>query len=343
MWYAAEKTLSLNGESTMMSDRKWTFGLIALLVVFLYLLVQFGLISFKIQHIVGNIEQPPAAAAKGPHFVMISQELDNPFWRTVERGAREVAQNLGMQMEYVGPLRIDVKEQTRLMEKTIAEKPDAILAQGIRSDQFNALVAKAMRQGIPVITVDTDAPGSERLTYVGTDNLESGKLLGRTLVQAAGTKGHIGVIIGSDTADNQRLRLQGFREVIGQYPDLKIVDVRPSNISRIIAAEQAEEMLLSHPDIDFMVGLSALDGIGIVQAVHSASPQKPVQIFGFDDLEETKQAIKRGEIVATVIQRPYLMGVDSVTLLHDYLQKRPVPKEHYTDILVLDKSNVSLE
>lgn len=96
-----------------------------------------------------------------------------------------------------------------------------------------------------------------------------------------------------------------------------------------------------HPDIAIIVGMSALDGAGILQAAKS-SGRDDVLIFGFDDIEETKQAIVRGEIAASVIQKPYRMGYDSVSIIHDVLQGRSAPPHHLMDTEILTKDGIRL-
>lgn len=323
-----------------MSHNKWAIGVYALFIVFLLLLWQFMQTSLAIQSVVGQMQSGLSVQRSGPHLVLISQELDNPYWRTVERGARDAASKLGADIEYIGPYRNNPQEQKKLLEKVIAAKADGILAQGMADREYIGLINRAVAQGIPVVTVDTDAPESARLTYVGTDNLLSGRLLGEAVVKVAGTRGEIGVIIGSQEAANQRLRLEGFLSVIKAYPELKVVEVRASNISRIQAAQQAEDLLESYPKLTIMVGTSALDAIGILQA-KKKSGREGLLIFGFDDLEETQQAIRRGDIQATVVQKPYLMGYDAVKLMLVHKQGVALPREHYTETGLLTQEDLS--
>ncbi len=133
--------------------------------------------------------------------------------------------------------------------------------------------------------------------------VEAGKRMGELVVNDAGGKGRIGVIIGSELADNQQLRLDGFRSIILNTAGFEIVAVRSSNISRIQAAKQTEALLNRYTDIQTMVGLSSLDAAGIVEGVKAAN-RADVRVFGFDDLEETRQGIAQGAIIASVVQQP---------------------------------------
>jgi len=321
-----------------MSNRKWNLSIVILFVIFATLMLSF---LFSVLHI-RELIQPLKSMLKNDsvtrHVVLISQELDNPYWRSIEKGAREASQKYGITLEYIGPFRINPNEQMILLEKAIASKADAVLIQGINDPIYRSLIDKAMDHNIPVITVDTDEPGSRRLSYVGTDSFEAGKRMGKLVVEAAGTQAsHIGVLMGNEMSFNQQQRLQGLRSVINQYKDLTIVEVRSSNISRLLAAEQAEDILINHPKVRYMVGLSSLDGLGILEAVQRVQFQD-IHIFAFDDLDETKEAITQCQIESTIVQQPNRMGYDAISLIHEYYQGNILQQQHFTAITVLDRS-----
>ncbi|RCW46492.1 sugar-binding protein [Paenibacillus prosopidis] len=323
-----------------MSNRKWNIGIIVLFIIFACLLLSFLFSTMRIRGLLQPILSDSVSPGSSLHVVLISQELDNPYWRSIEQGAREASREYGMQLEYVGPFRINPNEQIKLLEKAIAAKADAVLLQGINDPRYRALIDKAVGIGIPVITVDTDEPDTRRLTYVGTDNLEAGKLMGELVAKAAGNGGSIAVLLGNELAPNQQLRLSGFRSVIQRHPNLSIVDVRSSNISRLQAAGVAEDILINSPKVRFMVGFSALDGIGALEASERVRPQE-LNIFAFDDLDETIEGIREGKIESTIIQQPYEIGFDAVSQLNDYLNGKTLPKQHFTAATVLDRSKIS--
>ncbi|HUC91086.1 MAG TPA: substrate-binding domain-containing protein [Paenibacillus sp.] len=319
-----------------MSNRKWNLGIVLLFLLFVFLLLQFLFSTLRIRELVhpqnaaGNGQDPAA------YVVLISQELDNPFWRSLEQGARDASRRYGFHLEYIGPFRINPGEQIRLLEKSIAAKPDAILLQGINDPSYRELIDEAVSQGIAVIAVDTDEPGSRRLAYVGTDNLAAGKKMGELVAQAARGQGGIGVLIGTEQAENQRLRLAGFRAVIDEYPGLSVVDVRSSEISRLQAAQEAEDILTRYPRVRYMVGFSSLDGVGILEAAGRMNRQD-VRIYAFDDVADTVEAIAGCRIESSIVQYPYEMGYQAVSLFSGYKEGRQPQPQHFTAIKVLDR------
>lgn len=322
-----------------MSNRKWSIGLIVLVLIFGYVLIRFFASKTEVDDWVQRMEQDKTPASSAKHIVLIAQELDNPFWREMERGAVQAAEKLGMKIDYMGPIRIDPSEQLRLLEKSIAARPDAILVQGIDNPEYDRLIGKATDQGIPVLTVDADEPGSPRLAYVGTDNRKAGEQMGKLVVHSAAGNGRIGVIIGSELADNQQQRLEGFRSAISAVPGLQIIDVRSSNISRIGAAQQAEKMLRQHKDITTIVGFSALDAAGIVEGV-TAAGREGVSVYGFDDLDVTRKGIAEGVIRASVMQQPGEIGAESIDLLNRWFKGEKLSAHYYIPTNILDKEHM---
>ncbi|MGO4498306.1 substrate-binding domain-containing protein [Paenibacillus sp. 2RAB27] len=324
-----------------MRNKGWTLGLLGLFLVFCYVMLQFLISTMHIGQLVGQME-PHSEAEKPPfkHIVLIAQELDNPFWRTVEKGASEAAASRGMKIDYLGPIRINPAEQKSLLEKSIAAKPDALLIQGIKEPQYDRLISQAIDQGIPVITLDADEPESRRLTYVGTDNREAGRRMGELVARAAVGKGRIGVIIGSEQAENQQQRLEGFRAAIASTPQFEIIDIRASNISRIQAAKQAEAMLKQYPAIQTMVGFSALDAAGIVEGVKAAH-RDGMLVFGFDDIAATRQGITEGAIKASIVQQPHEIGSVAVQLLASHFLGGKLPQQYVTGTYILDATTLT--
>jgi ribose transport system substrate-binding protein len=155
-------------------------------------------------------------------------------------------------------------------------------------------------------------------------------------------KGNIGIILGSDASESQKMRLNGLLYVIKKYSNLHIIDQSTSDISKIQASLQAERMLRKHTNINIMIGTSALDGIGIVNAKNNF-PNREIQIFGFDGLEETMKGIIDNKIKATIVQKPYDMGFQSVKLLRDAIKGKQIVKVTYTPTEIITKDNVFQE
>lgn len=227
----------------------------------------------------------------------------------------------------------------------VASKIDGILTQGLNDEEFAPAIDKAIEMGIPVITIDSDSPGSNRIAYVGTDNYAAGFQAGKALIELSRGEANVGIVTGSLKAANLKERVRGFMDAVKRESNIRILDMQDSNISRIQSAAVAYAMMNEHPKLDTFFGTSALDALGIAQMLedakkNDAEPLRKPRIIGFDDLPETIELVDKGVIDATVVQQPYQMGTVGVELMLDYLKGNRIVTVYNTDARVLRKSDL---
>ncbi|RDW21509.1 sugar ABC transporter substrate-binding protein [Oceanobacillus arenosus] len=274
------------------------------------------------------------------HFALIAEETENDYWRLIEQGAREAAEENNIFLEYVAPKRADNEQLLRLFDRLIAAKVDGIITQGIEGQRFVDLVHKSIERGIPVITIDTDVKSSERNAYVGTDNYYAGQLTGRTIIENTTGEQYVGIVTGRLDAINQQQRIEGLKEEIAPHPRIQIVATLESNITRIGATKATYELLKEHPEINVLVGTSSLDGIGMVTGLEEIAPNKEVYITAFDVLPRTLDLIRSNKIDATIAQYPVEMGKKSVKVMIELQEQVLLDNEFFTETRILEKNDV---
>lgn len=297
--------------------------------------IMFVTSAISVKNNMALLDQAQEDTVEQTHIIMIAQELDNPFWRRIEQGAVATAQDSNVQLQYLGPNISNTAEQEELLQKAIQYAPDGIIVQGIDTERYNQLISQAFDHNIPVITVDTDSPNSDRIAYIGTDHLAAGKQLGEIILKKYTSSTVVGIIIGSAKSTNQLLRLKALKEQLEFSPLMSIVDVRSSNISKIEAAKQTVEMVQQHPDINVMIGLSGLDGIGITEGLQALN-RKDIDVYGFDNLSITQQLVKQSDIKATIIQQPEQIGSQAISTLLNYINHVDYDKEQYISTTILE-------
>ncbi|GAA0592263.1 hypothetical protein GCM10009001_05560 [Virgibacillus siamensis] len=274
------------------------------------------------------------------HFALIAEEADNAYWRLIEKGAEKAASKHDIYLEYLAPTRADNDKLLKLLDRMISAKVDGIIVQGVEGERFVDLVHKGVEREIPIITVDTDVPGSERKAYVGTDNYRAGKLAGKAVIQHTTGEQYVGIVMGRFDAINQKRRLEGFKQAIKDVPRIHIAAMNESNITSIGAAQAAYSLLKENPSITAFVGMSALDGIGIVEGVQEIAPEKNVTIISFDLMPETRKLIREGKIDATIAQYPRKMGTKAVNVLMELQKHDLLDNEMFTGTKVIEKEDL---
>lgn len=274
------------------------------------------------------------------HFALIAEESDNDYWRLIEKGAKQTAQENDVYLEYVAPKKADNSKLLKLFDRMIAAKVDGIIIQGVEGQRFTELVHKGVERGIPIITIDTDVESSERNVYVGTNNFFAGELAGKTIIENTTGPQYVGIVMGRFEAINQQERIAGFKHAIESTDRIHIIAREESNITEIGATEAAYSLLKQYPEINAFIGTSALDGIGIVNGIKEFSPNKDIYITAFDVLPETLDLVRTGTLDATIAQYPKKMGAKSVEIMVGLQTKMLVDQQKYIGTKIIQKQDL---
>lgn len=250
------------------------------------------------------------------------------------------AKKLDIDAQYIGPDAVEVAPQINEMESLIAQKVDGIAVGPNDPEALNPTIQKAMEIGIPVITLDTDAPKSARITYIGTDNKAAGKMAGEQMAKITKGKGQIGIIVAGIGSSNMNERLAGVKEAFAKAPGMKILTVEDGKGDLNTDYMVAMAMLQGYKEMNGMIGLSADAPIGAAKAVEEAGQQGKIMLTGFDALPQTLDYIKNGTITGTVVQREWLMGYLTMETLLKIKQGKKVPPMIDTGTLWVTKSNM---
>ncbi len=278
------------------------------------------------------------------HFALVPKSLGNPYWFAVEDGMKQAAKELGVEAEFIGPVRADVAEQVSLIESLIAKHVDGLAISPNDPDGVREVINRAVDAGIPVITFDSDAPNSKRICYVGTDNYRAGREAARQMIRFLGKEGKYAIMTGGLGALNLNERIRGFRdELKEQGAQLEEIDIEACDDDTDIALQKMEDVTRSRPDLNawFVTGCWAV--VAPKNAFLAAlNNRKDVVVIGFDTLKEELLLVKEGLVQALIGQRPYDMGYRSIHVLYDIVAKHKMPESQTIDtgVDVVTKENV---
>jgi ribose transport system substrate-binding protein len=271
---------------------------------------------------------PSCNRDSGSGKIKIAVVTNNPedFWTICEKGAKDAADKHGVELHFRRPDRAEAGVQLNILNELVAKGVKGIAVSVIDPENQTPDLKRIAGQ-TNLITMDNDATESNRLCYIGTDNYEAGKAVGRLVKEAMPQGGTVAVFVGQITPINARLRVQGvFDELAGQkdakgptlgkytlFKNEAITD----NCSRATCLDNAKDALArleGTPNV-CMIGLWAYNAPAILEAVKSKNMAGKVKIVSFDEDAATLSAIEAGEIYATVVQDPYNFGYKSVEVL----------------------------
>ncbi|MDO8586119.1 MAG: sugar-binding protein [Armatimonadota bacterium] len=259
---------------------------------------------------------PRSGAGAKPVFAVLGKSI-HPYWSEVEVGCNAAAKDLGVDVNFVVPPKEDANLQVSRLQGFIAKGVSGIAFAASDPNSVIRVIADASDRGIPSVALDTDAPKSKRIGYIGTDNYTAGHIAGETLGKILGGKGKVAISTGSLSAQNSLDRMHGFEDALKhKFPAVKVISLAADKEDGANALSIAQAALQAHPDLNAFYGVYAINGPACARAVQGAGKVGKVHIVCFDTTGEHMKYIKAGVIDATVGQRPYMMGYKSVEFLN---------------------------
>jgi ribose transport system substrate-binding protein len=300
----------------------------------------------------GSCQQPYHQTDERYIFVAFNTSL--PYWQEAEAGLNDSAKQLGVKAELTGPAAFSPNEELAAFQQAVAQKPSGILLSASNPEIFKTPINAAILQGIPVICVDADVPGSNRVLFVGTDNFRAGQESGKRMGELLNGKGNV-VVITIPSQFNLEERLRGVNEALKKFPGIKISKTIDDKGDSRSAYDSINSLFQGKDKPDGIIGLEASGGAGAADALHRVDLDGKIPIVAFDKDPETLEWIHRGAITATVVQKPYVMSFYGLKFaddlhhnaVHEFKDWRtapaaPMPAWVDTGTAIVDKKNLAV-
>ena len=259
----------------------------------------------------------PTAAENQYKIYLITMDLADDFWKSIDLGCRKAVSELGgIDYKWIGP---DVNEdlpQRRCIEQAVDEGADAILLAASSPRGVNESLEKAAQAGVKIIYVD-NAAQFDCVAFLATDNELAGMIAGETmktaLIEARITSGTIGLMVNKDNVTSTALRVKGFRKVFEgsnfTLADTFFMEDDPQRIKTFVK---------EHPDYIAFFGSNERTALALGQQIKDSASKQIV--IGFDTSDEVLTLLYDGAIYATIQQKPDVMGYDGIRIALDALK-----------------------
>ncbi len=307
-------------------------------------------LAMALSMIVGGCERHD----KSEHYFLIATNINLTYWQSAHEGFTRAAALYGVTEDMRGPDTFNPAIEVDEFRAAVARKPAGILVSVSDPKLMGPEINKAMEAGIPVITMDSDAPDSQRLYFIGTNNLEAGRLGGEFVTAQLNGKGNV-VFFTMPGQPNLEERLKGYKDVFANSPGIKIVEVFDMKGQSTVAMDKAEEYLArtGPAKINAYISLESSSAKDVAEAFKRAKPQDAM-VMAMDVDQATLELVKDGTIKATISQKPFTMaflGLKALDDIHHYPLKplvrdygsdarSPVPAFVDTGVSLVDQTNV---
>jgi len=292
--------------------------------------------------------------SKNERYYLIATNTEVPYWKSAAAGLAAAGAEYGVTVDTRGPAGLNPQAEVDEFKAAVASKPAGILVSVASSSLMAPEIDAAVAAGIPVITIDSDSPESKRLYFIGTNNLEAGRLGGRRLAARLNGKGNV-VFFTNPGQPNLEERLKGYQDILKDFNGIKTVEVYDIKADPGKALDQAMVYLArtGPAKIDAFICLESRSGANVAEAFKRRSATDRV-LIAMDTDTDTLQLVGDGTIDSTIAQKPYTMavlGLKALDQVHHY-PVTPMSGDHFLDpnspfpvfvdtgVALIDKTNL---
>lgn len=289
-----------------------------------------------------------SSSATGPTIAVIPKGTTHEFWKAIHAGALKAAKEADAEIIWKGPLKEDDREaQIDVVENFITRAVDGMVLAPLDDTALRGPVTTAMRDGIPVVIIDSDIRDAEYVSFVATDNFRGGQLAGEEMARVLDGKGRVVMLRYQEGSASTMNREEGFLDAIKRHPGIEVVSANQYGGATTESAYKASENLLAPLK---QGGRLTIDGVftpnesttfGMLRALQDGKLAGTVKFIGFDSSEKLIQALEAGHINGLVLQDPFRMGYEGVRTLINHLNGDEVEKRVDTGARVATPENLN--
>jgi ribose transport system substrate-binding protein len=278
----------------------------------------------------------PALAQEKLKIGMTFQELNNPYFVSMQEALKEAAASIGADV-VVTDAGHDVAKQISDVEDMLQQKIDILLLNPTDSAGIEAAVHAAKAAGVTVVAVDANANGPVD-TFVGSKNRDAGYQSCKYLGEALGGKGEVAILDGIPVVPILQ-RVEGCKAALAEFPEIKLVDTQNGRQDRSVALGVVENMIQSRPNLAGIFSVNDGGAMGALAAIQGSG--QDIKLTSVDGAPEAVKAIADGgPFIETTAQFPRdQVRVGLAMALAQKWGARVVPKEVPIDVMVVDSKN----
>lgn len=265
--------------------------------------------------------------------------MQNEFIVNIADEMQKKADELGVELIMVDAERSPLK-QIEQVESFIAQKVDVIIMNPIEFEASSPAVSKALAAKIPIINVNS-ATSATPTAFVGSDDVESARIAMKYIADKLGGKGNMVMIHGLMGQAAQLQREEGVKEILKQYPDIKLIAQQTGEWDRAKSMDLMQNWIQSYGDkINAVFAHNDEMGLGAAKALQAAGMKDKVLVISVDAIKDALQSVQKGELNATVFQNANQQGAGAIETAVKIAKKEAYEKKVLIPFELVTKDNV---
>jgi ribose transport system substrate-binding protein len=279
-----------------------------------------------------------ASAQEKLKIGMTFQELNNPYFVSMQEALNTAAKSLGAQV-FISDAAHDPAKQISDVEDMLQKGIKILLVNPTDSAGIQGAIEAAHKAGVVVVAIDANANGPVD-SFVGSKNKDAGYQSCKYLGESIGGQGEVAILDGIPVVPILE-RVTGCKEALATFSGIKLVDVQNGKQERAVALATAENLIQAHPNLKGIFSVNDGGSMGALAAIEGSG--KTIKLTSVDGAPEAIAAIKKGgAFIETTAQYPRdQVRIGLALALAKLWGAQVVPKALPIDVVVVDSKNAA--
>jgi ABC-type sugar transport system substrate-binding protein len=231
------------------------------------------------------------------------------YFNACERGAREAAAELDIDLHYDGPATNDIEEQIRMLDQWITEDYDCIAVAPNQPARISPVLKRARAKGIIVLTFDADA-NEGRQFFINQATYDSiAEALVDTMAEETDGEGPIAILTSTLDAPNQSewaRRMKAYQAK--KHPRMALLPETPTQENSKIGIDAAKNLIQANRDLKGFIGLTSIAFPAAAEAVEQQGQVGTIHVVGLSTPKEMVKYVKDGTVKTVILWKPVDLG-----------------------------------
>lgn len=300
----------------------------------------------KSQSALSSTAEPKAAeVARKSTVALVMKTLTNPFFLEMERGAREAEQELGVELIVkTAAQETSIQQQIEIVAELIRQQVDAIVIAPGDSIELLPVLKQAQEAGIIVINIDNRLDpeyikelGMQKIPFISVDNEQASYFVVKTLIDGINQPTSAAILEGIRGAANAEDRKNGALRAFSENEFVTVVAMETAQWKIDKGFDVTKEIFEKNPEVKLLFCANDMMGLGALEYLKTAD-RPDVLVASYDALDAALEAIRAGNLLATVDQQAAEQGYQGVLFAH-----RAILGEKLPSVILIDAHTITVD
>lgn len=246
---------------------------------------------------------------------MVPKFTSDPYFVAANKGAQEAAKELGVTVEFNGPVDANVAAQADIIDRWVRRGVSAIAVSANDPNALAPALKRAQAAGIKTMTWDADVAPEARSAFLNQSTFEGmGRTMVDMMVRSAGTSdGDFLVITAVLTSPNQNRWIEEIKKYAAEkYPGMKIAAILPGDEDLEKSKNVALNYLQANPQTKGVFCVTGIATPGVLEAVKQLGLVGKVAVTGLGVPSLIRPYLKDGSLKEAALWSPIDIGYGAV-------------------------------